>query len=518
MKNMSKVIFSLCIFFSLFTIAFAEKTKQDLPINIEGDYISYSQNKRFMEASGNVTLTYEDYIISANYMKIDLDNKQAEFSGRFSFVRNKRAIRGLELSYDLDLKEGVAKDVLIEMDNLFIFGKLLSIYKDKVVLNNSAITTCSIDDPHYKITATNTKLYLNQGIVVSSSGLFWIADVPVMIVPNYVLGGANVYSPAPLPRIGSDKNNGSYIKEDVNIYADEKKSGSIDLEWAEKQGISFGFRHDWRDSPVYFGNFRARYHPKEGLEGGISSHFLLTDQNEAEQRTSIIEQFFNFVPFSSKPILEAQFDITSGEIYQDDRDQQRVSFLPQLALKVPQKPSLIPGIDHVILLKIGNILEENQEDKEESINRIRLLFGVDYIWANHIFWDIDIKIKTAYQGKWYWNKSNLTNSWNVINGNLTFLKDISILESEWSYYHNFINEGSSAFLFDSKESVIEDEIKYQIGLNFGQYKVSGKWRYNLENEYYRDIDFSIQMNMHCWNLILTKRETRKEINIGISLQ
>ncbi|MFA5928892.1 MAG: hypothetical protein WC838_06315, partial [Candidatus Margulisiibacteriota bacterium] len=296
-----------------------------------------------------------------------------------------------------------------------------------------------------------------------------------------------------------------------------QNSGTALVDWYEKTGWLFGYRYDWRYSRTSFGNVRLKLHTREGLEGGITHRFLLTSPSNEEKPTNIIEQFFEFVPFSSKPFLEAQFDLSSGEIYDEDRDQQRVSFLPQITLQVPKQRSLIPDVDHEITFRLGNILEENLTDWRNSINRIRTQVAVQYSWQKNFFWDIGLGLKTGYDGRWYWDRTTLTNSWNLINGELSLAKRFDLLFADWSYYHNFAYSGGSAFAYDSKEAVIDDEIKYTLGLDLGPNTVYAQWRYNLMQKAYRDIDLSFKLNLHCWNLVLTWREIRKEFNFGVSL-
>ncbi|MFH1428198.1 MAG: hypothetical protein ABIH39_00465 [Candidatus Margulisiibacteriota bacterium] len=514
-------IICFLIYLSCTQFLFAQQNSEYLPINAEADAIVYSQDQRSMEASGNVVVTYEDYVITANRLSVDLVQKKARFSDGFSFMRNQRAITGRELFYDLEKHEGKAENVTLHMDGMIIKGKTVEIIEEKVILRNSVITTCDLEHPHYKVTAMDTTLYLKWGLLVSGSSIFWLSDVPVMYIPNYIVGdplyGMDTFENAPLPRIGSDQVNGTYVKERINTYADEQGSGTAAVEWYEKNGWLFGFRHDWRYSRTSFGNIRLHYHTVEGLEGGITHRFLLTREKDQRQSLNIIEQFFDIVPFDYTPFLEAQFDLTSGEIYNDDRDQQRVSFLPQITLTIPWQPSLVPQIDHEMVFQIGNILEEGLADKKNSINRIRSLFSQMYKWSKYTFWDVNIGLQSGYTGRWYWNRSGLTDSWNVINGELTLDRIFSPFYARWGYYHNFINIGSSAFSYDSKEAVVDDEIRYKLSVDLGSNTLAGEWRYNLPQEYYRDIDVSFKLNIHCWNLVLTWREVRREFNVGVSL-
>ena len=473
-----------------------------------------------MEASGNVLATYDEYVITANYLWVDMTAQQARFDGGFSFVRNKRAIIGQTLFYDLDKQEGLAKDVTVVLENMRVKGDSLVIKDNKAQLVNSALTTCDLLDPHYKVTAVNTTIYLKWGLLVSSSGLFWLGNTPIMFVPSYIVGdpryGYNIQDNAPLPQIGSDSVNGTFVKEKINIYADEKNTGTASLEWYSDNGLFTGFQHDWRRSPSSFGNIRFGYHTNEGLEGGITHHFLLTGAQD-EQSISLIEQFFQEVPADYKPLLEAQLDLSSGEIYPSDRDQQRVSFLPQLTVLVPLSRTIINDLDYKLTVKLGNILEENLLNQKNSMNRIRGVFSLDYSWHKLLPYDVQMSLSTGYVGRWYWENRALTNSWNLIDGELSFIKTIYPFETKWSYHHNYINSGSSAFNFDSKEAVFEDEITYELGLNVYKNKLSGVWRYNMVQESYRDIDLTLKLNEHCWNLLFTWRQVRQEVNFGVSL-
>lgn len=139
MKRIFFVWLCLCL-----TNAFlyAEARFPSLPIDIEADQMNYLQNQRFFEASGNVRATYELYQISANYLLVDLTDKVASFSGGFSMQRAQRAISGESLLYDLDKQTGTARHIRINLGKVRLDGEILHIYKDKVLIDKSLLTTC----------------------------------------------------------------------------------------------------------------------------------------------------------------------------------------------------------------------------------------------------------------------------------------------------------------------------------------------------------------------------------------
>lgn len=516
---MKKLFCCACLCVSLAQVVFANPTSNALPIDIEAEHLSYSQDQRFMEASGNVLVSYDDYVITANYLWVDMLKQQARFDGGFSFMRNKRAIMGQTLFYDIAVQEGLAKDVTVVLENIRVNGNSLVIKDNKAQLTNSALTSCDLLEPHYKVTAANTTIYLKWGLLVSSSGIFWLGDKPVMFVPSYIVGdpryGYQIADNAPLPQIGSDAVNGSYVKERINVYADERNTGTALLEWYSKNGWLLGFQHDWRKSPNSFGNTRLKFHTNEGLEGGVLYHFLLTDE-QIDNSVNLIEQFFNS-PDQSKPALAAQLELSAGEIYKNDRDLQRVSLLPQLTLTVPLSHTGIRDVDYTAMFQFGNILEENKTDPKQSLSRARIVSGLNYYWHKSLPAEVQMELMTGYLGRWYWEGVYLTNSWNLIDGELTFKKDLLPFEAQWRYHHKYLNSGGSAFSFDSKEFVLDDEIIYDLGLNIHQNKLIGVWRYNLGQQVYRDIDITLQLNEHCLNLLFTWRQVRQEFNFGVSL-
>jgi len=511
-------ILFIIIFFSLSPLLADLSTKSYPSINIESDNLSYSENKRFLEASGNVKAFYKEYIISSNYLKVDLEKQEAIFKGGFSMVRSNRAINGEELQYDLSKQKGFAKNVVLSFGNLHIKGASLKVDSKKIYLYKTTLTTCSLSEPHYQISALNTTLHLKLGLLVSDNSIFSLYGVPVMYIPNYIYRLGEDEGTSPLPRIGSDSVNGKYIKENIGYYLNENNTGVINLELYEKKGWRYGVKNNYTCDNNSFGNFRMHHHQEDGIEGGWVHNFFIRKDDSKKEYSNIIEEFFYKTPLNYNPFLKVEFEVSFGEVFPGDRDQQRVSFLPQVTLLFPKNKSIFfSNLNYSLTTKLGNIIEENSKQPENSVARRRFFIELDYYLDLSLWKDLAVRFSPSYQGAWYWDDYGLTDSWNLINASLTLKKDINPFSFEVSYFHNFINNGNSAFSFDSKDAVINDELIYKSAFEIANYELGGTWRYDLSEKYYKDIDIDLKILMHCWKLVLTWRETRNIFQFGIVL-
>jgi len=154
MIDYKKIYFqkTLLIFFIIFFIIFSsfcasaqeegkeEKEKEESVVNIEADNVTYDKSTDKMVFAGNVVITQEDIILTAQEADFDVDKKIGNISGDIKLVQTDITITGKTLEAFLNDKKYIfqemvrliqeRKDKDEKEDNIIWNCKMLEIFTD----------------------------------------------------------------------------------------------------------------------------------------------------------------------------------------------------------------------------------------------------------------------------------------------------------------------------------------------------------------------------------------------------
>lgn len=78
-----------------------------------------------------------------------------------------------------------------------------------------------------------------------------------------------------IPEIGTNPEEGFFIKEKFGYYFNEKLAGTVDLNYLANYGFDFGFNYNYRFGEYNIGNFRIHNVTRTGWEGGMIHNIFL---------------------------------------------------------------------------------------------------------------------------------------------------------------------------------------------------------------------------------------------------
>ncbi|MEO5570503.1 MAG: putative LPS assembly protein LptD [Bacteroidia bacterium] len=137
---------------------------------------------------GNAEVKYEDMILKANYMEVNLGNKNmystftkdsaGEKAGIPDFAQQDDKFTADEIRYNFNTKKGKIKGVYTQQGEGFIHGEIVKKIDDYEYISHGLYTTCDLPHPHYGIMAAKLKVINNKKIITGPAYMI-IEDVPM---------------------------------------------------------------------------------------------------------------------------------------------------------------------------------------------------------------------------------------------------------------------------------------------------------------------------------------------------
>lgn len=487
-------------------------------LTLEADYVSYVDENRFVEATGNVLIIYKSYYVTANQTELDLAKDQLKIKHGFVMKRSEQYFEGRFLDYNLATDEGIAREVSLDFGGAFVRGRKVEIRKERIIVYDAEFTRCDGSPPCYKFKSRILTIYPEWNMMVASDAIFYVNRYPVMYLPTYIVERATqIYSDV-IPSFGRNRTEGNYVKGKWGYYKNEKVQGHWDLHHLEKLWYRVGFTNRYILDEITAGNVRLHYVGSRGFTGGLNYRRLLgVDSKTSEQR---IEDFFlGILPPSAAEYPEVVVDVSSGEILGD----QFVSFLPMLTFNSAHYDLGIRPWFWSFSLSAADIHEEVAHDDEDyvlgNINRFRR-----QRWTTRFFSTYDwmplgmLRGNVSYDKSGYYYGANFEDFWYRLSSNWNFGRRINWWDYNVGYTHVFDEGGHSPFLFDQFNLSTWDE--WGLGTGFwlwDKHRLGYHVDYAIRENRIRNENITFDFRIHHWQVSLVFQTKLRRTYFSVSL-
>lgn len=247
----------------------SERTFQ---INLQADYISWSEDRSIIIGRGRVNLEYKDVQIEAENVRVDLDTSELLAWDKVNFRLKARRIEGENLRYNLEKEEGTIQHPSGK-EGLFFYRAEEAFFSSEIVeLRKAYFTSCELSLPHYKIRAGRISIRLDDEIVMSNV-TFSLGDIPVFWLPFFVqyLREENRFI---LPSFSYSDFAGWSIQTGYYFYASPSFQAKLHLDYREEKGWAEGID--------------ISYRPKGG-KGKLNTYFIKEKDTQEERWLASLE-------------------------------------------------------------------------------------------------------------------------------------------------------------------------------------------------------------------------------------
>ncbi len=263
------------------SIAFTEETRAKEPIVVDGDKVEYFQDKKQVIGSGNVSITYKDVVLTCDKITVYLDTREGIAEGDVKITQKDAYFTGEKINYNFETRVGrVLKGYVSSKP---FYGKADEVDKlsDKeIAIDRGYVTTCDLEQPHYRIQARQIKIYLDDRVVARHI-LFFIGKTPVLYFPYYVQPLKERSSHITV-QVGKDTNWGYYALTSLRYYFSEIAKGRFLVDYRTKKGLASGVDNYYNIEGLGSGSVRFYY-----ANENDSTTFSPSGENESKYRAQV---------------------------------------------------------------------------------------------------------------------------------------------------------------------------------------------------------------------------------------
>ncbi len=254
------------------------------------DSTIFSVDRKKVFLFGNAQINYEDIVLTADYIEIDMDQGIMYAEGMDSagmvrgepvFQQGGQEMKAKTITYNLKTEKGYIKGLYTEQDEGYLHSSQTKKQPDNSInLKDGKYTTCELEHPHFYLKLTRGKVVPDKAIVAGFSYMV-LEDIPLypLAIPfGFFPSTKERASGFIIPTYGEEKTRGFFLKNGgyyfaVNEHFDLALTGDIYSKgsWQVKAKSAYKVRYK------YSGSFNLSYSKVIVGEPGLS------DYNESNQ-------------------------------------------------------------------------------------------------------------------------------------------------------------------------------------------------------------------------------------------
>lgn len=249
----------------------------------------FSNGQRKAYYYGDVTVTYGDMKLTADYMEYDmktgtvfargtLDTLTGEIKGMPTMSQGNSSYTMKELKYNFNSRKAKITEMITQQDEGLLHGKNIKMMPDKSInITEGKYTVCDLEHPHYYMTLSAAKVITkpSRKTVFGPAGLV-VEDVPLPIglpfgfIPKRPQRATGLL----MPSFGEENARGFYLRDlgmyfvfgdhfDLSVTGDVYTLGSWSLDVNSRYKVNYKFN----------GNFGLTYSNDQTGEKGSTDFF-----------------------------------------------------------------------------------------------------------------------------------------------------------------------------------------------------------------------------------------------------
>ncbi len=255
------------------------------------DSVKFTGGKVYLY--GDASVSYQDVLLTAYQIELDLDSSLAYATGRIDSTGNEEGLPIFKdssgeytmrsIRYNFETEKAIIEHVVTEQGEGYVVSHRAKKLENNVYcLRNGKYTTCSNHDhPHFYLNMTKAKVIPGKKIITGPAYLV-IEDVtmPFVVPFGFVPSTSSYSSGFILPSYGEESNRGFFLREGgyywaANDYFDLSLTGDIytNGSWGSRMGSKYKLRYR------FSGNFNLQYITNVTSEKELPDYSKSTDMS-----------------------------------------------------------------------------------------------------------------------------------------------------------------------------------------------------------------------------------------------
>lgn len=228
---------------------------ETMPVVLDGDEITYLQEEGKMAAKGNVEIKSEAEQLFCEDITYDSNANIAFIKGDAKIIRDDSVIYGRDVVYDFTTHNATMEDIRVQNPPFYgISTHGSKIEAEKYVLDRGYMTTCDLDNPHYRMTSKEITIYPEDRIVAKHV-IFKTGDLPFFYLPYLSQSLKDEHFMTNVVPGKSDEL-GVYLLTRWRYTIDRQNRGNIFTDWYNRRGLGWGVTHKMENTDFGEGIFK----------------------------------------------------------------------------------------------------------------------------------------------------------------------------------------------------------------------------------------------------------------------
>lgn len=218
-----------------------EKTEK-FPIAIEAEKLSFSDLTGDLLAKGNVILTRNVQVISADEMRGNTKQTEVWVDGKATLREPGTELIGTGTHYNYTSRVGTMHEMTGKVGKEYLSGGNMEFSPEKMVAYNGTVTQCPAIVPDYHISAEKVEIWPGNKMIVHNAK-FWIGKTVIYSMATYETSLVPGEQKSAFPRIGYNSSTGLRISQYLEYPIADRFAAFADVTYYSKQGFipNYGF-------------------------------------------------------------------------------------------------------------------------------------------------------------------------------------------------------------------------------------------------------------------------------------
>ena len=448
-------------------------------IHVQADMSEYDPVGEQFTASGNVRVTYEDVLLTADTVSGDGATGDIEALGGVTFQSEGRSLTGESFTYNFKTKVGNARNASASIDNIFFRGEELKSEPGRYTVTGSSFTTCNAEKPHYHLSARELVIEPGKKLLARDVGIVLFGN-RLIRVPKYSMGlSGEKESKSTFPAIGISGRYGIYAGYELDLATGPRTIGTLDVRLSTREVLQGGLMYDrLAGRPVFL---RATY--KQPFYGGGRSDLMVSRLPEIGVR------FSSGRAAGRRSSAREPLDLSRGLI-----DPLR-----------PASPGI--GLNVIGELGVGKLIEEPHQISSERVD------GRVVAWLDPVGLDSRTLVSPGVSARL--SHYGGGDDYSALGFRLAVARRLGTDSFASLTYVTHSIHGQTPFEFDKIE--LADELAGRIRFPAGSVVLELGGRYDLRGHRFFDTEISVAKTMHCLEPKLTWRNRFQEFSVDVGL-
>lgn len=249
--------------------------KQEAPVSLVADQLSYNEGDQSYEAKGEVILRQADVELRADELLWQSSTQDAAARGEVLLSDADVTFAGDSMQYNMSTGQGRARGgkVLVHKGNFHLVGDEIEKHGQvNYFVKDGSFTTCDGEIPDWKFSAREVDVDLG-GYARAKGVFFHIRDVPVLYAPlMYFPVKTERESGLLAPWFGYSKNKGARASLAWYQVIDRNMDATLYLDYLSKIGLGTGL--EYRYALASQNNGKALYYHVAGIDEMPNTYYL----------------------------------------------------------------------------------------------------------------------------------------------------------------------------------------------------------------------------------------------------